>query len=350
MSFFTIIIPAYNCQDTINRLLDSIEHQNTDNIKVLIPDDSDEQHPNLFEDHIKPYTEKLNIEYYKRESEPYAIHCPGNTRHSGLQKAFQEDTEYIIFADCDDEFIPDTLGEIQAVLRENPQIDVLTTFFYTHYDETNEEELIEEEKNISWLHGKIYKKEFLKKHEIQFQINLASHEDVFFNGLIQGCLFKDGKSMMQYSRVFYVWHNRNMSESHYRETLYGEVFLYEHFQDWLNAAMNPMYLLISKYPDLLEAYRTQSVNNLSLAYCYFQGLIYNSPNNQYNRRNYKAIKNALITVLGVFGFTKDQLIQTAYQECEMFNINRKQSAWSTGDFIEQQSFKDFINDMNIYEE
>ena len=58
----------------------------------------------------------------------------------------------------------------------------------------------------------------------------------------------------------------------------------------------------------------------------------------------------MITVLGVFGFTKDQLIQTAYQECEMFNINRKQSAWSTGDFIEQQSFKDFINDMNIYEE
>ena len=114
--------------------------------------------------------------------------------------------------------------------------------------------------------------------------------------------------------------------------------------------MNPIYLLISEYPDLLESYKIQSINNLSLAYCYFQGLIYHNPNNKYNKRNYKAIKNTLIIILGVFGFTKDQLIQTAYQECEMFNINRKQSAWSTGEYIEQQSFKDFINSINIYEE
>ena len=104
--FFTLIIPAYNCQETIDRLLISVVNQHYDDLKVIVVDDSDKDR--LCQNYINKYKDKLNIEYYIRRDDLYTCHCPGNTRHDGLRRAFQEDTEYIFFADCDDEFFPDS--------------------------------------------------------------------------------------------------------------------------------------------------------------------------------------------------------------------------------------------------
>ena len=41
--FFTIIIPAYKCLNTIDRLLNSIKQQDTNDLKVLIIDDSSDK-------------------------------------------------------------------------------------------------------------------------------------------------------------------------------------------------------------------------------------------------------------------------------------------------------------------
>ena len=64
--FFTVIVPAWNCEKTINRLLDNIRQQDMSDFKVIICDDSD--HEGLYE-YVKSYEEHFQINYYLRESE-----------------------------------------------------------------------------------------------------------------------------------------------------------------------------------------------------------------------------------------------------------------------------------------
>ena len=59
--FFTLIIPAYNCEKTINRLLDSVVEQHESDLKVIVIDDSD--HDGLYKNYIKNYNQKLNKQY-----------------------------------------------------------------------------------------------------------------------------------------------------------------------------------------------------------------------------------------------------------------------------------------------
>ena len=53
--YFTLVIPAYNCQDTIDRLMQSIVEQHFDDLKIIIVDDSDEQHKGLEEKYINSH-------------------------------------------------------------------------------------------------------------------------------------------------------------------------------------------------------------------------------------------------------------------------------------------------------
>jgi hypothetical protein len=50
------------------------------------------------------------------------VHSPGNTRHDGLRRIFEDEndnTQYIFFADNDDEFMPDCLPQIKQIIKEN---------------------------------------------------------------------------------------------------------------------------------------------------------------------------------------------------------------------------------------
>ena len=91
--FFTLIIPAYNCEETIDRAMISLVNQNFNDLKIIVIDDSDEDR--LCQSYINKYKDKLNIDYFIRRSDLYSCHCPGNTRHDGLLRALQEDTQYI---------------------------------------------------------------------------------------------------------------------------------------------------------------------------------------------------------------------------------------------------------------
>ena len=57
-NWLSVIIPAYNCVNTIERLLDSILDQHDDDLEIIICDDHSTDN---FMDNVVPYTDKLNI-------------------------------------------------------------------------------------------------------------------------------------------------------------------------------------------------------------------------------------------------------------------------------------------------
>ena len=226
--------------------MQSIVEQHFDDLKIIIVDDSDEQHKGLEEKYINKYKKYLNIDYYIRWAEPprwmgpYTCHCPGNTRHNGLYYAQKEDTKYIFFADCDDEFEPNTFQNIHDKLeefKEDPVRVLLTPFFM--WNEETLEKMTLEKHNIGWLHGKFYLKDFLVRNNIQFKVNLATHEDVFFNTTVNNYLVKEGSDFLVYDFICYKWYYRLQSESHLKAHVTGQNFLEEHFRDYVEAVTLP---------------------------------------------------------------------------------------------------------------
>lgn len=344
--FFTLIIPAYNCEETIDRAMISLVNQNFNDLKIIVIDDSDEDR--LCQSYINKYKDKLNIDYFIRRSDLYSCHCPGNTRHDGLLRALQEDTQYIFFMDDDDEFFPNSFQGIYDFLIQKKCPNVIYSGFWTYKEETGQQ-LNYENVNISWLHGKFYKKDFLLNNDIQFQVDLASHEDVYFNSLIKCYLTAYQESIVFYDKIIYKWYHRKTSASHYIETETGQNFLETHFADWMNAVFMPIEIAFHKFPAYQEYFKYQIVSGLTLAYFYSQSFIYNSSDIDLLRQNFKNLKNVLTNIMYRFNLSKQEIINIAYQDFQIYNINRAESIKAGGSFVEQQSFQDFINTFNIYQ-
>lgn len=346
--FFTLIIPAYNCEETIDRLMESIVNQHFDDLKVIVVDDSDKNHPNLDKNYLDKYRKNLTIDYYVRDSVPYACHCPGNTRHAGLNIALKEDTEYILFVDNDDELVPDSLSKIYEGIQKYHPLVVLTPFF--SYAEGVEEPLGLEKTNIGWLHGKFYNKDFLARNNIQFKIDLLTHEDVYFNTCVNCALIKENSDFFVIEELVYKWYHRINSESHKKAYETGQNFLEEHFEDYIMAATLPICQAVRQDPAHNQIYGANIINNIITSYFYMQGFIYNSHNvySLYNEKNYKLCKWQINEAINAFHFNIYAIISLAYDQPEVFMNNRVESAKGTGPFVETESFKDYILRMDFY--
>lgn len=116
---FSIIIPNYNSEKFITKLLDSIKSQTYKDYEVIIIDDMSTD--NSYEV-IKKYIEGdefKNWYLYHAATKSYN----GGTRNSGARIATGD---YLLFADCDDWFFSNTsLESISKVIDNNPDIDMV---------------------------------------------------------------------------------------------------------------------------------------------------------------------------------------------------------------------------------
>ena len=271
--FFTIIVPAYNCEGTIERLLNSVKEQEMNDLKVIVVDDSQgNDHENLY-DHVRPYEEFFPIEYYKREEEPYTIHCPGNTRHSGLKRALKEDTTYIMFIDHDDQFIPGTFHVLKHMLTKANCPDIVGSRFDVYNADGSF--AYKEHNSLGWLHGKLYKKDFLLKHNIQFKVDMAAHEDTYFNCLITFYEMIDKITPSHFDGLsFYIWYRQPTSVTHNGFDAKNNIFIQNHYEDYMYSCVG---VFIDNYkqnsindPEMQRQFTLRVAHSLYMAYCYFQ--------------------------------------------------------------------------------
>ena len=351
--FFTIVIPAYNCEKTIDRLLASIENQYCpEELKVIITDDSDKDHDDLYA-YVKPYQKKFLIDYYKREKTPYTIHCPGNTRHSGLKKALKENTEYILFIDCDDEFIPNTFKTMKELIVQSRYPDIIGSRFDAYNE--NGTFAYKEQNSLGWLHGKLFKKTFLEKYNIQFKVDMEAHEDTYFNCLLTYYQIRERIESAYFDNIcFYKWYRRAESTSH-KENIQdrNDIFIQKHFRDYLYSCIGVFldnFKRDEKFlsPQLKQDFMVRTVHSIYMAYCYFQGFM-NSGRLDRIKDCYEALKECIWEYYKTFNVGQEDLIKVVYSMPQIFINHRNISYVGVGHFIERESFQDFIHNMRFYE-
>ena len=180
-----IIIPLYNGHAYLDKALISIEKQTIkDKIKVTIVNDGSIKGYN---DIIKKYN--LNIVEIDLKKNIGA----GNARNKGIKNT---NYKYIMFMDQDDELYDENSVEIlYNAIEEDETLDFIEgDLEITKNDDKKKENI--------FLHGRLYKRQFLLDNKIMFY-NRVLVEDLLFQLTV---LFKDAK-YKKIDKKVYIYHN-----------------------------------------------------------------------------------------------------------------------------------------------
>ena len=213
--FLSILVPHYKeSYEVIKPLLDSIEfQQNFDmkDVEVIICDDGPDAF-HLEETFLNRYS--YTIHYYQEEK-------GGVSKMRNL--AFQHSTgEYVIWADCDDQFYHclafwfikrETTTPMQVMMNNVPvQVtgyDALYSVFLEEgrHPQTGEIYFIDRQDGFQFVHGKVFKADFCRKNDITFFDDCTIHEDHILNGKTQACT----QNIKWCPAPFYLWKWRDDS-------------------------------------------------------------------------------------------------------------------------------------------
>lgn len=196
-----ILIPQYEETDEIiSPLLDSIKLQqniNMNDIGVIIVNDGSDV--KLSDELLGSYP--FSIEYFQADHKGVSA-----TRNYCLDKAT---ADYVMFCDADDIFF-NACG-LYIVFREiqNGGFDGLISCFVeeTRDPKTKEPVYINHNIDSTFVHGKIYNREFLIKNKIRWNNKLKIHEDSYFNILCQNL----SVVLKHCPNSFYLWKWRDES-------------------------------------------------------------------------------------------------------------------------------------------
>ena len=175
----SLIIPAYNCEKTLNKAVFSVTGQNFDDIEIIIVDDGS---TDLTPEIINSIAEKhLNVVSKRIDNSG-----PAFARNNGLEIA---GGEYIMFLDSDDDFKDGSLKIIENALSSKP--DILIFGFSQNFEGKAKNKIYSPDSDFSidrlyknnllnsvW--NKAYKRSFLIKNNIRFS-GYRYGEDRIFN-------------------------------------------------------------------------------------------------------------------------------------------------------------------------
>ena len=213
-----ILVPQYNeTEKVISKLLDSIQIQQGVNMAedfgVIIVNDGSSTF--LSKNFLSKYD--FPIEYHKDEHRGIA-----GTRNAllGYAKA-----DYIMFCDADDMF--GSMVAIYSILRSirESDFDELISYFYNETHLANGYLVFNENTRLitPFIHGKVYRRNYLLDNNIKFNETIKYHEDVYFSFLAHSCAGVV-KLLQQYA---YIWkfntesitHSNNFSIKNYTDSL-----------------------------------------------------------------------------------------------------------------------------------
>jgi glycosyltransferase involved in cell wall biosynthesis len=181
-----VIIPAYNAHETICETLSSIVLQSIkDQLNVYIVNDCSKKD---YSKEIKRFSKVLNIKEIKTDKNS----GPGVARQLGIDSS---NSPYIVFIDADDVFYNYKSIETLYNYITNYNYNIVAGRFIEEvgdmiYNHSNDE---------IWMHGKMYKRQFLDENNIRFN-DTYSNEDAGFNNLCFFCT-----DVLVLDDFIYVW-------------------------------------------------------------------------------------------------------------------------------------------------
>lgn len=183
-----IIIPCYNSHKTLYKALSSIMLQNYP-VEVTIVRDGGDNYKSIVEN-FSPYIHVREISYGENRGIAAA-------RNFGLEHTHND---YVMFLDSDD-VLRDTYS-IELLVNEMKK-DNAVIGIGGFLEETADKQFIPHLKDTGFIHGKMYRREYLNKHKIRFNENCTCNEDVGFN-LLSMLLLK-GEKVAITDNIVHFW-------------------------------------------------------------------------------------------------------------------------------------------------
>lgn len=194
MKKLQILVTHYNeSEEIVATLLDSIEQQkNVDfnDFNVILVNDGDVCI--LSDEFLNKYSFDIRYEILPKHNVSFARNCALDIATA----------KYVMFCDCDDEFCLECAFEWifnEMVIPFN----VLNSVFF----EERSGKVIRRENDNTFIHGKVFSREYLRNECIRFDDELYVHEDGYFVCLAQAC----AGSIRYFDKPFYVWKERKGS-------------------------------------------------------------------------------------------------------------------------------------------
>lgn len=193
-----IIIPHYKEPwDVCRYLFNSLATQRNvpwDEIGVIVVNDGDD--PTL--DDVDWSAYPFRVRYMKKPHGGVSA-----ARNYGLDHS---EAEYIMFCDIDDGFLNNYgLHMLMSAVAEG--FDYLIGAFAEEAQSTDNKTitLVGHQGDMTFVHGKMYRKEFLTKYNLRFDEEMTIHEDGYFNALVYATAKVEKAKIKKIDTPFYLW-------------------------------------------------------------------------------------------------------------------------------------------------
>lgn len=235
----SIIVPAYNCESTLTRCVESVLSQQFKDFELLLVDDGTDCTPALCD------------AYAAEDGRVRAFHKPNggvsSARNMGLDNAVGE---WITFVDSDDELMADALSLIAKTVAwqnmESPDL-ILENLNIVHPGEAgftlygpglDNLELLYRQGLWGAVWNKTFSKSIIEKHNIRFDESLHLSEDCFF--VATYCAYVKGVEYIEPPcYIQYVPESYGRKYSKYN-SFENELELYKKIRDVNHACSVPM--------------------------------------------------------------------------------------------------------------
>ena len=193
-----IIIPHYKEPwGTCWYLFNSIAMQRNvpwEEVGVIIVNDGDD--PTL--DDVDWSAYPFAVRYVKKEHGGVSA-----ARNYGLDHS---EAEYVMWCDIDDGFLNNYgLHMLFSAMAEG--VDFLIVAFAEEAISTDNKTiaLVGHQSDMTFMHGKVYNREFLLKYNLRFDPEMTLHEDGYFNSIVYATAKKENARIKKIDTPFYLW-------------------------------------------------------------------------------------------------------------------------------------------------
>ena len=320
-----IIVPHYKEPwELCKYLFDTIATQRGvlfDNIRVIVVNDGD----------FVVLNEKL-FEQYPFEV-VYLVKEHGGVsaaRNYGLDHS---DADYVMFCDIDDGFLSNYGLHMMFSAMQEGLDTVCGSFIEETWDRDGNPIIVPHSRDLTFVHGKLYRRQFLVDNDLRFDPSLTIHEDGYFNMLAYSVLQSMDGKMKKIATPLYVWCWNNQSVVRTDR----EDFVLKTYSDVMKARVGICRDL--KERGLEEFYKASVCMTVLNSYYDFQKTRYHLPKNQkYLREAEKAFRGFWLEFWKTFnGMTNASIAEVA--------VTAREKAVKNGMLMEQETLKDFLKRM-----
>ena len=321
-----IIVPYYKeSWETIRFLFDSLRTQRGilfENVRVLFVIDGYRIVDQLDDiDIMQMYAFPFEVEFLEKEHEGVSA-----ARNYGLDHSY---ADYVMFCDCDDGFLNNyALHTIFAAMQEGFDF-LVSNFIEESFDADGNPKIVSHDQDMTFVHGKVYRRKFLVENHLRFDKSMTIHEDGYFNMLVYGVV-KNGGQLKKITVPLYIW--RWNDESVVRKD--REDFTLKTYDDVMLTRTGLCRQL--KQRGYETDYETSVCMTVLNSYYDFQKPRYHMAKNaKYLRQAEKAFRGFWMEFRDVFNNCTNQKIS------EIASVARA-TAVKKGMLLEQQTLKEFL--------